>query len=161
MSSSLWPRNCSMPGFSVLHYLPEFAQIHVHWVSDVIQPSYRPLFLLPSVFPSVRVFSGESAFHIKWPKYCSFSFSINHIIISYNHNHFNQLCWCCLVFKSCPTLYDPMDCSPAVCSVHGISQARVLEWVAISFSNQSTMPQLFIIYPSRFINCLPALSYLS
>ena len=56
---------------------------------------------------------------------------------------------------------DPVDCSPSASSVHGISQARVLEWVAISFSNQSTMPQLFIIYPSRFINCLLALSYLS
>ena len=63
--------------------------------------------------------------------------------------------------QSCPTLYDPMDCSPAGSSIHGISQARILEWVAISFSNQSTMPQLFIIYPSIFINCLPALSYLS
>ena len=34
------PMNCSMPGSSVLHYLPEFAQTHVHWVSDAIQPSY-------------------------------------------------------------------------------------------------------------------------
>ena len=32
--------NCSTPGFSVLHYLPEFAQTHVHWVSDAIQPSH-------------------------------------------------------------------------------------------------------------------------
>ena len=36
------PIDCSMPGFPVLHYLPEFAQIHVHWVGDAIQPS-RPL----------------------------------------------------------------------------------------------------------------------
>ena len=34
------PMDCSMPGFPVLHYLPEFAQAHVHWVSDDIQPSY-------------------------------------------------------------------------------------------------------------------------
>ena len=33
------PMNCSTPGFPVLHYLPEFAQTHVHWVSDAIQPS--------------------------------------------------------------------------------------------------------------------------
>ena len=32
--------NCSMPGFPVLHYLPEFAQTHVHWVSDAIQPAH-------------------------------------------------------------------------------------------------------------------------
>ena len=37
----------------------------------------HPLLLLPSIFPSIRVFSNESAFHIKWPKYWSFSFSIS------------------------------------------------------------------------------------
>ena len=37
----------------------------------------RPLLLLPSVFPSIRVFSSESVLHIRWPKYCSFSFSIS------------------------------------------------------------------------------------
>ena len=41
------PMDCSMPGFPVLHYLPEFAQTHVHWVSNTIQPSHPllPLFL--------------------------------------------------------------------------------------------------------------------
>ena len=37
---------------------------------------YCPLFLVPSVFPSIRVFSNESALHLRWPKYWSFSFSI-------------------------------------------------------------------------------------
>ena len=37
----------------------------------------RPLLLLPSIFPSIRVFSHESVFHIRWPKYWSFSFSIS------------------------------------------------------------------------------------
>ena len=37
----------------------------------------RPLLLLPSIFPSIRVFSNESALHIRWPKYWSFSFSIS------------------------------------------------------------------------------------
>ena len=37
--------------------------------------------------------------------------------------------------QSCPTLCDPMDCSPPGFSIHGILQARTLEWVAISFSN--------------------------
>ena len=36
-----------------------------------------PLFLLPSIFPSIRVFSNESALHIRWPKYCSFNFNIS------------------------------------------------------------------------------------
>ena len=63
--------DCSTPGFSVLHHLPEFAQIHVHWVSDAIQPSYplSLLLLLPSIFPSIRVFSNKSVLHIMWPKY--------------------------------------------------------------------------------------------
>ena len=47
---------------------------------------------------------------------------------------------CCLVAKSCLTLCDPIDCSPPGSSVHGISQARILEWVAISFSRG--FPQL-------------------
>ena len=38
---------------------------------------HRPLFLLPSIFPSIRVFSNESALHIRWPKYWSFSFNIS------------------------------------------------------------------------------------
>ena len=37
----------------------------------------RPLLLLPSIFPSIRIFSNESALHIRWPKYCSFSRSIS------------------------------------------------------------------------------------
>ena len=41
----------------------------------------------------------------------------------------------CLVTKSYPALSDPMDCSPPGSSFHGISQARILEWVTISFSN--------------------------
>ena len=66
------------PGFSVLHYLLEFAQTHVHRVGDASNHLIlcRPL-LLPSIFPSIRVFSNESALHIKWPKYWSFSFSIS------------------------------------------------------------------------------------
>ena len=40
--------------------------------------------------------------------------------------------------QSCPTLCDHMDCSPPSSSVHGILQARILEWVAISFSREST-----------------------
>ena len=73
------PVNCSTPGFSVLHYLPEFAQTHVHWVNDAIQPS-DPL-SPPSPFalslPSIRVFSSELALCTRWPKYWSFSFSIS------------------------------------------------------------------------------------
>ena len=72
------PMNCSTPGFPVLHYLPEFAQIHIHWVGDAITiSSSAVLFSLPSIFPSTWVFSNELAHHIWWPKYWSFSFSIS------------------------------------------------------------------------------------
>ena len=69
------PMKHSMPGLPVHHQLPEPIQTHVHWVSDAIQPSY-PL-LVPSVFPRIRLFSNESALHIKWPKYWSFSFNMS------------------------------------------------------------------------------------
>ncbi|XDA78848.1 hypothetical protein R6Z07M_008863 [Ovis aries] len=71
--------DCSTPGFPVHHQLPELTQIHVHRVGDAIQPFHpcRPLLLLPSIFPSISIFYSESALHIRWPKYWSFSFSIS------------------------------------------------------------------------------------
>ena len=51
------------------------------------------------------------------------------------------LCYCCLVTHSCSALIDSVDCSPPGSSVHGVSQARVLEWVAISFSRGSSPPR--------------------
>ena len=48
---------------------------------------------------------------------------------------------CCLLTKSCLILCDPVDCSPPGSSVRGISQARILEWVAISFSRGSSQPR--------------------
>ena len=68
-----------MPDFHVHHQLPELAQAHVQGVGDAIQlshPSSSP-FLLPSIFLIIRVFSSESALHIRWLKYWSFSFSIS------------------------------------------------------------------------------------
>ena len=76
---TLWdPMDCNTSGSPVLHHFPEFAQIHAHWVYDAIQPFHLLSFpLLPSVFPSIRVFSNESALRIRWPKYWSFSCSIS------------------------------------------------------------------------------------
>ena len=73
------PMDCSMLGLPVHQQLPKFTQTHVHWVSDAIQPSHllSPPSPPPSIFPSIRVFSNESALGIKWPKYWSFSFSIS------------------------------------------------------------------------------------
>ena len=72
------PVDCSTPGFPVLHCPPEFAQTRVHWVSDAIQPSH--LLSPPSLALSLSQHRGlfqESTFHIRWPKYWSFSFSIS------------------------------------------------------------------------------------
>ena len=65
------PMDCSTPGFLVLDYLPEFAQTHVHWfsiVSNHLILCFLRL-LLPLILPSIRVFSNESAVHIRWSKY--------------------------------------------------------------------------------------------
>ena len=66
------PMECRTLGSPVLHHLPEFAQIHVHWVSDAITVSSS---IVPSMFPSTRVFSNELALCIKFPKNWSFSIS--------------------------------------------------------------------------------------
>ena len=70
--------DCSMPGSSILHYLPEFAQTYIHWVNDAVQPTH-PLLppSYPSIFPSIRVSSNESAICIRWPKCWNFSFSLS------------------------------------------------------------------------------------
>ena len=166
-----------------------------------------PLLLLPSIFPSIRVFSNESALRIRWAKYWSFSFNISpsnehpglisfrmdwldllavqgplksllqhhsskasilqhsaFFIVQLSHPYmtigktialtrrtfvgkvmsllFNMLSRLVITFlprskslPSCPILCDPMDYSPPGSPVPGILQARILEWVAISFSN--------------------------
>ena len=50
-------------------------------------------------------------------------------------------CCCCLVAQLCPTLCNPKDCSPPGFSINGILQARILKWVAISFSRGSSCPR--------------------
>ena len=81
MSDSFRPHGLQhpWPGFPVLHYLPQFAQTHFCPISDAIQPSHPllPLLFIPSIFPSIRVFSNELVLCIRWPKYGSFSFSIS------------------------------------------------------------------------------------
>ena len=86
--------DCSMSGFPVHHQLLELAQTHVHWAGDAIQPSHplSPPSLLPSIFPSIRVFSNESVLHIRWPKYLS------HIL--WNKYEFFLLCKLTLILPS-------------------------------------------------------------
>ena len=73
------PMDCSIPAFHVLHYLLELLKLTS--IESVMPSNHlilcRPLLLLPSILPSIWVFSSESALHIRLPKYWSFSFSIS------------------------------------------------------------------------------------
>ena len=162
----------------------------------------RPLLLLPSIFPNIKVFSSESVLRIRWAKYWRFSFNIStfnvhsglissrmdwldllavqgtlksllqhhsskasilqcsdFIIVQLSHPYmtsgktialtrwtfvgkvmsllFNMLSAAAAakMLQLCLTLCNPIDSSPPVSSIPGILQARILEWVAISFSN--------------------------
>ena len=74
------PMNCSTPDLPVLHYLPLFAQIYVHWVKDAIQQSPP---LLPAFPPALNFFFQHQGLFqwadssLQWPKHCSFSFTIS------------------------------------------------------------------------------------
>ena len=73
------PMDCSTPGFPVHHQLPEFTETHVH---ESVMPSNHlilchPHLFPPSILPSLRVFSNESALRIRWPKLRSVSFNIS------------------------------------------------------------------------------------
>ena len=75
MFNSLGPMDWSTPGFPVLHHLPELLKF---LSIELVMPSNhlilcRPLLLLPPIFPSIRVFSNESALQIRWPNYWSFN----------------------------------------------------------------------------------------
>ena len=160
--------------------------------NELVMPSNHlilccPLLLLPSIFPSIRIFSNESALHIRWPKYWSFSFDISPSnqhpgLISFKKNWLDLLAvqgtlksllqhhsskasiLLCLAFfivqlphpymttmfnlylntwlrktglLSHVLLYVSMDCSSSDSSVYGISQTRILEWIAISFLGYS------------------------
>ena len=134
--------NHSMPGLPVHHQhqsLPKPMSIESVMPSNHLTLCH-PLLLLPSVFPSIRVFSNESVLHIKWPKYWSFSFSINPSneysrLISFRIDWFEYLAprdsqkspptpqyktinSSALSFLYSPTLCNSMDCSTPGFPVH-------------------------------------------
>ena len=103
--------DCSTPGFPVLHYLPDFSPIELVMLSNdlILSP---PLLLLPSAFPSIRVFSNELTLQIRWPTYWSFSNSSSNeysVLISFQFSS---------VAQSCPTLCDHMNRSTTGLPVH-------------------------------------------
>ena len=152
------PMDCSTPGFPVLHHFLESAQTHVHWVRDAIQPSYplSPPFLLPSIFPSIRVFSNESALRIRWPKYWNFQFSISPFSEYSGLISFRIDCFDLLAVKESPTprfesisslalklLYGPALSHTHTCCVEQITE-ELSGWQSDSVNLQ--LPQQ-VIYP--------------
>ena len=73
--------DCSTPGLPVYHQLPPTPLLKLMSIESVMPSNHlilcRPLPLLPSIFPSIKVFSNESVLPIRWPKYWTFSFSIS------------------------------------------------------------------------------------
>ena len=90
------PMNCSTPGSPVLTISQSLLKL---MFMELVMPSNHhilchPLLLLPSIFPSIRVFSNESVFHIRWPKYWSFSINPSNEysgLISFRINWFDWL----------------------------------------------------------------------
>ena len=73
------PMDCSTPGLPVHHQLPELLKLMS--IQSMMTSKHLilhcPLLFLPSIFPSIRAFSYESLFHIRWPNYWRFRFSIS------------------------------------------------------------------------------------
>ena len=132
-----------------------------------------PLLLLPSIFPSIRIFPMSQLFALgakilefqlqhhsfqchpwgdnesdttEWLKWTE--------MILRRQDHYLHVC----SFNLCPTLCDPMNFSPPSSSVHGIFLARILEWVAISSSRGSFNPGIELTSPALQKDALP-LSY--
>ena len=128
------PMHCSTPGFPVHHQLQELTQTHVHQVGDAIQPSHPlsspspPAFDLPQFIYSILYTPSNSCYHQQL-KTTAPTILYRSVSLEYAQ------------LLSCVQLCDPMDYSPPGSSVQGISQARILEWVAISSSTGSSRPR--------------------
>ena len=122
----LWnPMDCSTPGFPVQHQLPACSNSRPssQWCHPTILLSVVPFSSCLQSSPT----SGSS------PLSQFFASNGQNIIVKVKSES--------EVVQSCPTLCDPMDCSLPGSSVHEILQARILEWIAISFSRESSRPR--------------------
>ena len=149
MSTLCDTTDCKIPGSSVLHHLPEFVQIHVHWVSDATQPFHPLSPPSPSAFnlSQHQVFSNESALHTRWSKYWSFSFSISP---SVNIQDWFPLGWTCwipfsprdsqessptLQFKSINSLVLSFLYIPTLTSIHDYWKNHSLYYMNLCWQN--------------------------
>ena len=125
----LWPVHFlgkTLLVFALLHSAFQGPRDHLSAITNKIQTScwVRPLFLFP-LFTQQTFTEGLSCVK-NWAR-----------IMTINRN----ICCSCLVSKSCLPLYNPTAWGPPGSSVHGISQARMLEWVSLSFSRGSSWPK--------------------
>ena len=151
------PMNCSTPGFPVFHYLLEVAQI---LSIEQVMPSNYLIFchhflLLPSIFPSIRVFSSESVFRIRWTKHWSFWFIVSPSneysgLISFRIDWSDLLAVQSVPFssaaQSCPTLWDPMNRSMPGLPVH--HQYPELAQTHVHSINDAIQPSHPLLSPS-------------
>ena len=127
------PMDCSTPDLPVHHQIPRSLP-KLMSIESVMSSNHlilcHPLFLPPSILPSIGVFSNESALSIRWSKYWSSSFSI---ILPMNVRAKS--------LQSCPTLCESLDCSLPGSSIHGTLQPGALEWVVTPSSRGSSRPR--------------------
>ena len=137
---------------------------------------FHPLLLLPSIFPSIRVFSNESV-----PCHCLLQKSpwqehmsqwvgeqgagtcrvykcesrVKVLLGGKTRSIYKSECVCAQSLQLCLTLCDPMGFNPPGFSVHGILQARILAWVAIPSSRGSSQPRGWLVSPALQADSLP------
>ena len=111
-----------------------------------------------SLFPRTRGYNTSRPYPMG-QLHTGFLFTYSSLIIKIKAAHADTITTCvCTVAQSCLTLCDLMDCSPSGSPVHGIFQARILEWVVISFSRGSSWPRDQTMSPAlanRFFTIAP------
>ena len=150
MSNSLWPHGLQHTGFRFPHYLPEFAQTHVHWVR---MPSNhlilcQPLLFLPSIFPRIRVFSNESVPHMRLINDWSFRFSISPF------NEYSRLISCRLNwFDLLAVQGDTQESSPACILLFSSVETVILSSQSL-LSTLPCDPNVSMKLDSLFLKCV-------
>ena len=132
MSDSCNPMDCSPPGFPVHHQLPECTQIHVYCICAIFQARILEWIALS--------FSRGSSWPRDWPGFLHCRQILCHL------SHCCCCCWVTSVMSDSVRLH--RWSSPPGSSFPGILQARILEWVTISFSNACILVKLLQLCPT-------------
>ena len=147
---------CSSPSFPVLHHLPEVIKL---MSTESMMPSNHltlchPLILLPSICPSIRVFSNESALLIRWSKYWNFSFSISPSMNSQGWIHLGWLVW-----SPCsPT--DSQESSPTPLFKASVLQHSAFNMVQLSHPYMTTAKTIALTVQS-FVSKVMSLLFIT